>query len=66
MKVITQQVIHARKMRNLSQEELAKRIGLPKELIIDLEAGQLDPNVSILLKISSELNWCIEVGNVSI
>lgn len=45
----------ARKRKNITQEELAKRIGISKHAIAKYEQGQREPNLKILTSIIDEL-----------
>lgn len=66
MKHITQQLIEVREMRNLNIDQLALKTGIPKETLLCIESGELDPPVSTLIRICSELNCTISIGNISI
>jgi len=41
--------------RNLTQEELAKRVGVRRETIVFLEQGKYNPSLNLALKIAEQL-----------
>ncbi|WP_033012827.1 helix-turn-helix transcriptional regulator [Geobacillus kaustophilus] len=53
---IAAQIKTRRKQLNMSQQELADRIGVPKSTIGRIEAGLTSPRVETLFKISQVLN----------
>lgn len=53
---IASQIKTRRKQLNMSQQELADRIGVPKSTIGRIEAGLTSPRVETLFKISQALN----------
>ncbi len=66
MDSIRQQIIKAREIRGLSEEELANKVGINIEIIMNIENGMEKPELYLLEKISSVLNYKFEIGNVSI
>lgn len=48
-----------RKLKNLSQQQLAWKIGISRSYLADLENNKFDIKLSILLKISDELDVCL-------
>ena len=50
-----------REWRNLTQAELAKKIGKDKRTVYDYEAGNFTYNIQILRKIAKELNLEITI-----
>lgn len=66
MNTISQQVVEARKNRGLTQQELASKAGVEMSVIVDLEAGTLDPKLSIINRIGNVLKWNFQLGNVCI
>ena len=66
MKNIANQVIEARSMRQLTQDQLSELTGISKEILTELEAGQLDPNVTLLSTIAKKLNCTFQIGDFSI
>jgi transcriptional regulator with XRE-family HTH domain len=63
---VSQQIINAREMRNISLRELSLQTGLSEEFLFDIESGVVDPNASVLLVISNTLNCNFTLGSVSI
>jgi DNA-binding XRE family transcriptional regulator len=53
---IAAQIKTRRKQLNMSQQELADRIGVPKSTIGRIESGLTSPRVETLFKISQALN----------
>ena len=50
-----EQIIKARKEQNMTQEELARRIGTQKSNISRLESGNYNPTLDLLTKIAGAL-----------
>lgn len=50
-----EQIIKARKDQNMTQEELARRIGTQKSNISRLESGNYNPSLDMLIKIAEAL-----------
>lgn len=50
-----EQIIRARKEQNMTQEELARRIGTQKSNISRLESGNYNPSLDMLIKIAEAL-----------
>lgn len=57
-RVLGDRLISARKMRDLSQYELARRCGLSNKSIYQFEAGNHEPSLSSIRKIA----LCLEVS----
>ncbi len=49
------QIIRARKEQNMTQEELARRIGTQRSNISRLESGNYNPSLDMLIKIAKAL-----------
>lgn len=49
------QIISARREQNLTQEELAKRVGTQKSNISRLESGNYNPSLDLLIKVAEAL-----------
>jgi len=47
-------------MYNLSQEELAKKLGVTRQTIIAIEKGKYDPSLKLAFKIAKFFNVKIE------
>lgn len=58
---LIRQIIELRKVQNLSQEELAKRIKDKQSNIARLENGNANPSIEKLIQIADGLNADIEV-----
>lgn len=47
-------------MHDMTQEELAKRVGVTRQTIIAIEKGRYDPSLSLAFKIAKVFNARIE------
>lgn len=56
-----EQIIKARKEQNMTQEELAKRVGTQKSNISRLESGNYNPSLDFLTKVSEALGKSLSV-----
>lgn len=56
-----EQIIRARKELNLTQSELAKRVGTQKSNISRLESGNYNPTLDFLIKVSNALGKKISI-----
>ena len=56
-----EQIIKARKEMNISQAELAKRVGTQRSNISRLESGNYNPSLDFLIKISEALGKNLSV-----
>ena len=56
-----EQIIRARKEQNITQAELAKRVGTQKSNISRLESGNYNPSLEFLAKIAESLGKKISV-----
>ena len=56
-----EQIIKARKEQNITQAELAKRVGTQKSNISRLESGNYNPSLDFLTKISEALGKSLSV-----
>ena len=56
-----EQIIRARKEQNITQAELAKRVGTQKSNISRLESGNYNPSLDFLAKITESLGKEISV-----
>jgi DNA-binding XRE family transcriptional regulator len=52
---IISQIIKARKEQNMTQSELAKRVGTQKSNISRLESGNYNPSLDFLIKVTQSL-----------
>lgn len=56
-----EQIIRARKEQNMTQAELAKRVGTQKSNISRLESGKYNPSLDFLTKVSEALGKSLVV-----
>ena len=52
---IISQIIEARKAQNMTQSELARRVGTQKSNISRLESGNYNPSLDFLIKVARSL-----------
>ena len=55
------QIIRARKEQNMTQAELAKRVGTQKSNISRLESGNYNPSLNFLVKVAESLGKKLSV-----
>lgn len=55
------QIISARKEQNMTQAELAKRVGTQKSNISRLESGNYNPSLDFLVKVAESLGKTLSV-----
>ncbi len=55
------QIISARKEQNMTQAELAKRVGTQKSNISRLESGNYNPSLDFLIKVAESLGKTLSV-----
>ncbi len=55
------QIIRARKEQNMTQAELAKRVGTQKSNISRLESGNYNPSLDFLVKVAESLGKKLSV-----
>lgn len=58
---IISQIIEARKEQNITQEELALRVGTQKSNISRLESGSYNPSLDFLVKVAKSLGKDIHI-----
>ena len=56
-----EQIITARKEQNITQAELAKRVGTQKSNISRLESGNYNPSLDFLSKVAESLGKSLKV-----
>ncbi len=56
-----EQIIKARKEQNITQAELAKRVGTQKSNISRLESGNYNPSLDFLVKVAESLGKSLSV-----
>ena len=50
-----------RQMKEMTQEQLAEKVGVRRETIMRLEAGRYNPSLKLAIDISREVETTIEV-----
>lgn len=50
-----------RQMKEMTQEQLAEKVGVRRETIMRLEAGRYNPSLKLAIDISREVETAIEV-----
>lgn len=50
-----------RQLKNLTQEQLAQKVGVRRETIMRLEAGKYNPSLKLALDISREVGANVEL-----
>ena len=58
---VIDQIIRARKEQNMTQSELAKRVGTQKSNISRLESGNYNPSLDFLIKVAESLGKSLSV-----
>lgn len=56
-----EQIIRARKEQNITQSELAKRVGTQKSNISRLESGNYNPSLDFFVKVAESLGKSLSV-----
>lgn len=56
-----EQIIRARKEQNITQAELAKRVGTQKSNISRLESGNYNPSLDLLIKVAESLGKSLSI-----
>jgi DNA-binding XRE family transcriptional regulator len=56
------QILQLRKIRNMSQSELAEKIGSTQSNIARLESGRQNISISLLGKVADALNAKLQIG----
>lgn len=54
-------IIEARRKKDVTQEELAEKIGTKQSVISRLESGRANPSVGFLKKLAQALNTNLEI-----
>lgn len=61
MRVTVSNEVHTLRMkRNITQEELAEKLGVSRQTIIAIEKGNYTPSILLALKISNFFNTPVE------
>ena len=59
---VISQLIDARKEQNLSQAELAKRVGTQKSNISRLESGNYNPTLDMLVRVANSMGLKVNIS----
>ena len=58
---VIEQYVQCRKMQGMTQEELAKRTGIPRSNITRFESGSYNPSLELLVRIAAALGMNLQV-----
>lgn len=58
---VISQIIEARKAQNMTQSDLAKRVGTQKSNICRLESGNYNPSLDFLIKVAHSLGKDLKI-----
>ena len=61
MKKIGEKIKMVRKLRKLSQKELANKVGISNSFMCDIETGRTEPSIKTLYKIAEVLDTDIRI-----
>lgn len=56
------QYVKCRKNKKITQEELARRAGIPRTNITRFESGTYNPSLEMMVKIAAALEMKLEIG----
>ena len=59
---VISQIIEVRKQQNITQEELARRVGTQKSNISRLESGKYNPSLDFLIKVADSLGKKVKIS----
>ena len=59
--VVIEQYVRCRKMQGMTQEQLAKRAGIPRSNITRFESGNYNPSLELLVRIAAALGMSLQV-----
>ncbi|MFC6098364.1 helix-turn-helix domain-containing protein [Flavobacterium qiangtangense] len=67
-KLVGEQIVIFRKLRNLSQTELAEMVGKDRQYLYKIEKGRVTPNITTLSILAKALNVSLSelMGNIKI
>lgn len=66
MNSVAKQLVQMRTLKGWEIEDFAQAVGLDTDTITKLEQGIIDPQLSVLEKITKSLNCSFKIGDVSI
>ncbi len=52
---------HRRQLHDMTQQELADRVGVTRQTILSIERGQYNPSVGLALRIAETFGVAVEV-----
>lgn len=58
--MIENKIRHYRELKKVSQETLAKKVGVSRQTIISMEKGSYNPSLHLALKLSKVLGITVE------
>ena len=60
-KKVAEQYINCRKQKKMTQEQLAKRAGIPRTNITRFESGTYNPSLEMMVKIAAAMDMKLNV-----
>jgi putative transcriptional regulator len=51
---------HRRQLRDMTQQELADRVGVTRQTILSIERGRYNPSIGLALRLAAELDVPVE------
>lgn len=58
---VIEQYVRCRKIQGMTQEELAKRVGVPRSNITRFESGGYNPSLELLVRIAAALGMALQI-----
>lgn len=58
---VVEQYVRCRKTQGITQEELAKRAGVPRSNITRFESGNYNPSLEMMVRIAAALGMTLQV-----
>ena len=62
---VIEQYVRCRKVQGMTQEELAKRVGVPRSNITRFESGSYNPSLELLVRIAAALGMALQIQLIS-
>lgn len=60
-RTVIEQYVRCRKMQGMTQEQLAKRAGIPRSNITRFESGNYNPSLELLVRIAAALGMTLQM-----
>lgn len=60
-RAVIEQYVRCRKMQGITQEQLAKRAGVPRSNITRFESGNYNPSLELLVRIAAALGMTLQM-----